>query len=175
SMHASRVCAIGPETARSLESHGIRPELVAGEYTAEGLAEALRGWDVSGLRVLVPRAKVARDALPALLAQRGAEVEILPVYETVCPPGTAAALQDLFEGEGADVITFTSSSTVYNFVRSLGDRRPDRAAAARVACIGPVTADTARQLGMKVDIIAREYTTRGLATAIAEAFGARSN
>lgn len=175
SLRSSRVCAIGPETARTLESHGIRPELVAGEYTAEGLADALRGWDLNGLRVLVPRAKVARDALPSLLAQRGARVEILPVYETVCPPGTGQALRRLFAGEGADVVTFTSSSTVYNFVRSLGEGLPPAAARALIACIGPVTADTARQLGLRVDIIAREYTTHGLATAIAEAFGAPSS
>ncbi|MGH7777651.1 MAG: uroporphyrinogen-III synthase [Candidatus Dormibacterales bacterium] len=172
SLHASRVCAIGPETARALENHGVRPELVAGEYTAEGLVEALRGWDVSGRRVLVPRAKVARDALPALLSRRGAEVEILPVYETVCPQGCSEALRRLFEGQGADVISFTSSSTVYNFARAVGDLAA-AAAHARVACIGPVTADTARQLGLRVDIVARDYTTRGLATAIAESYGAR--
>ena len=173
SLHTSRVCAIGPETARALESHGVRPELVAGEYTAEGLVDALRGWDVSGKRVLVPRAKVARDALPALLSQRGAEVELLPVYETVCPAGSAEALRRLFDGEGADVITFTSSSTVYNFMRAVGPELPALAARAKIACIGPVTADTARQLGLRVDIIARDYTTRGLATAIAEFFGAQ--
>jgi len=167
-----RVCAIGSETARSLADRGIQADLVAGEYSAEGLADALQGWDLEGARVLVPRAKVARDALPALLAQRGARVEILPVYETVCPPAAAEALRGLFAGRGVDVATFTSSSTVTNFVQAF----PAGEAAAvlngaRVACMGPVTADTARKLGLRVDIIAREYTTRGLALAIAEATG----
>ncbi len=172
SLQPCRVCAIGSETARSLEGHGIQADLVAGEYSAEGLADALKGWDLDGARVLVPRAKVARDALPALLAQKGAEVEILAVYETVCPAAAEAALRGLFAGRGVDVATFTSSSTVTNFVQAFA---AGEAAAvlngARVACMGPVTADTARKLGLKVDIIAREYTTRGLALAIAEATG----
>lgn len=169
-LHRSHVCAIGPETARCLQSHGLRPDLVAGEYTAEGLAEALQGWDLAGARVLIPRAEVARDALPQLLAKRGAEVEFLGVYRTLCPEGTSTALEKLLAGEWVDVITFTSSSTVTNFARSLPEDRLTAALeGARVACMGPVTADTARRLGMRVDIIAREYTTRGLAQAIVEA------
>jgi uroporphyrinogen III methyltransferase / synthase len=169
-LHRSKVCAIGPETARCLQSHGLQPDLVAGEYTAEGLAEALGGWDLGGARVLIPRAQVARDALPQLLAKRGAEVEFLGVYQTVCPDGTSEALEHLLAREWVDVITFTSSSTVTNFARSLPAERLKAALeGARIACIGPVTADTARRLGMRVDIIAREYTTRGLAQAIVEA------
>ena len=172
SLHASKICAIGPETSRSLEDHGVRPELVAGEYTAEGLAEALRGWPLEGVRVVVPRAKIARDALPALLAQRGAEVEILPVYETVPPAGLRDSLKSLLSGAGVDVVTFTSSSTVANFVQAFPDQgMKEFVERTRVACMGPVTAATARKLGLRVDIIAREYTTRGLAVAIAEAFG----
>jgi uroporphyrinogen III methyltransferase/synthase len=169
-LHASKLCAIGQETAESLEARGLRPELVTSEYTAEGLANALEGWEMEGLRVLVPRAEVARDALPSLLAQRGAEVEILPVYQAVCPPGTGAALMQLFSAEGADVITFTSSSTVANFVRAFpDDRLPAVLGDAEIACMGPVTADTARKLGLKVGIIAREYTIQGLVQAIVEA------
>ena len=167
---ASKVCAIGPETARALEGKGIRPELVAGEYTAEGLAQALEGWELKGVHVLVPRARMGRDALPALLAERGADVQLLPVYETACPEASAGALRGLFADAGVDAITFTSSSTVVNFVAAFPERRlPPLVARARVACMGPVTADTARKLGLAVDIIAREYTTRGLALAISEA------
>jgi uroporphyrinogen III methyltransferase/synthase len=167
---ASRVCAIGPETARALESKGIRAEVVAGEYTAEGLAQALEGWDLNGVHVLVPRARMGRDALPALLAERGADVQLLPVYETACPEASAGALRELFTERGVDAITFTSSSTVVNFVAAFPDRKlPPQVSRARVACMGPVTADTARKLGLAVDIIAREYTTRGLTLAIAEA------
>lgn len=169
-LHTSKLCAIGQETAESLERHGLRPELVTSEYTAEGLAKALEGWEMKGVRVLVPRAEVARDALPSLLANRGAEVEILPVYRSVCPPDAGPALMRLFNAEGVDVITFTSSSTVYNFVKAFPeDRLPAILGDAEVACMGPVTADTARKLGLNVAIVAREYTTHGLVQAIAEA------
>jgi uroporphyrinogen III methyltransferase/synthase len=167
--HGSKLCAIGQETAESLEAHGLRPELITSEYTAEGLAKALEGWEMKGMRVLVPRAEVARDALPSLLANRGAEVEILPVYRATCPSEAGDALMRLFNNEGADVITFTSSSTVANFVRAFPeDRLPAVLGEAEVACMGPVTADTARKLGLPVAIVAREYTTHGLVQAIAE-------
>ena len=189
-----RLCAIGPETARSLENHGLRPELVSGEYTAEGLAETLGNWDLTGARILVPRARQNRDGLPAILAKRGAEVDILPVYELAAPAGAQAALHKLLE-DPVDVVTFTSTARQAAEARRelLGERHPDHALAlntlallhqdrgdyptalgllerTRVACMGPVTADTARRLGMRVDIIAGEYTTRGLAQAVASHF-----
>ncbi|MHB8612158.1 MAG: bifunctional uroporphyrinogen-III C-methyltransferase/uroporphyrinogen-III synthase [Candidatus Dormibacteraceae bacterium] len=168
-LHRSKLCAIGQETAESLEGHGLRPELITAEYTAEGLAKALEGWEMDGMHVLVPRAEVARDALPSLLANRGAEVEILPVYRAICPAGAGGALLRLFDNEGVDVITFTSSSTVYNFVRAFPeDRLPAVLGDAEIACMGPVTADVARKLGLTVSIVAREYTTHGLVQAIAE-------
>ncbi len=173
-LHASKLCAIGQETSEMLENHGLRPELVTSEYTAEGLAKALEGWELDGLRVLVPRAEVARDALPSLLSMRGAEVEILPVYQAVCPVDTGPALLRLFGAEGVDVITFTSSSTVANFVRAFpDDKLPAVLGDAEVACMGPVTADTARKLGLRVDIVAREYTTHGLVQAIVESAARR--
>ena len=168
--HNSKLCAIGQETADAMANHGLHPELVTSEYTAEGLANALEGWEMKGMRVLVPRAEIARDALPSLLANRGAEVEILPVYRAMCPAATGPALLRLFDGEGVDVITFTSSSTVVNFVRAFPeDRLPAILGDAEVACMGPVTADTARKLGLDVAIVAREYTTHGLVQAISEA------
>jgi uroporphyrinogen III methyltransferase/synthase len=169
-LHNSKLCAIGQETADALVGHGLRPELVTSEYTADGLANALEGWEMEGMRVLVPRAEVARDALPSLLANRGAEVEILPVYRSVCPADAGPALLRLFDGEGVDVVTFTSSSTVVNFVRAFPE---DRFSAilgdAEIACMGPVTADVARKHGLEVSIVAREYTTHGLVQAISEA------
>ena len=165
-----RLCAIGPETARSLENHGLRPELVSGEYTAEGLAETLGNWDLTGARILVPRARQNRDGLPAILAKRGAEVDILPVYELAAPAGAQAALHKLLE-DPVDVVTFTSTATVVNFASAFSDEQLDSLLErTRVACMGPVTADTARRLGMRVDIIAGEYTTRGLAQAVASHF-----
>jgi len=168
-LHRSKLCAIGQETAESLEGHGLRPELITSEYTAEGLAKALEGWEMDGMQVLVPRAEIARDALPSLLANRGAQVEILPVYRAICPSGAGDALLRLFNNEGVDVITFTSSSTVVNFVRAFPeDRLPAVLGDAEVACMGPVTADVARKAGLTVSIVAREYTTHGLVQAIAE-------
>lgn len=96
-------------------------------------------------------------------------MEILPVYKAHCPADAGPALVRLFDAEGVDVITFTSSSTVYNFVRAFPeDRLPAILGDAEVACMGPVTADTARKLGLSVSIVAREYTTHGLVQAIAE-------
>jgi uroporphyrinogen III methyltransferase/synthase len=172
--HNSKLCAIGQETAESLVAHGLRPELVTSEYTAEGLANALEGWELDGLRVLVPRAEMSRDALPSLLANRGAKVDILPVYRAVCPTDAGPALLRLFDGEGVDVITFTASSTVNNFVKAFPeDRLPAILGDAEIACMGPVTADTARKLGLPVSIVAREYTTHGLVQAIGEAAARR--
>jgi uroporphyrinogen III methyltransferase / synthase len=169
-LHNSKLCAIGQETSDALVGHGLRPELMTSEYTAEGLANALAGWELNGLRVLVPRAEIARDALPSLLANRGAEVDILPVYRAVCPADAGPALLRLFDAEGVDVITFTSSSTVNNFVRAFPeDRLPAILGDAEVACMGPVTADSARKLGLDVSIVAREYTIHGLVQAVAEA------
>jgi uroporphyrinogen III methyltransferase/synthase len=173
-LHASKLCAIGQETSEMLQNHGLRPELVTSEYTAEGLAKALEGWEMEGMHVLVPRAEVARDALPSLLAMRGAKVEILPVYQSVCPAPAGAALLRLFGAEGVDLVTFTSSSTVANFVRAFPeDKLPAMLGDAEIACMGPVTADTARKLGLRVDIVAREYTTHGLVQAIVEAAARR--
>ena len=167
----SRLCAIGPETARALEAHGLRPELVSGEYTAEGLAETLGNLDLSNARILVPRARQNRDGLPAILAKRGAEVDILPVYELATPAGAGQALHELFETKSVDAVTFTSTATVVNFASSFSTEELDALLEhTRVACMGPVTADTARRLGMRVDIIASEFTTRGLAQAVASHF-----
>lgn len=173
SLRNSRLCAIGPETARTLEAHGLRPEWVSGEYTAEGLAETLGNWDLSNARILVPRARQNRDSLPAILAKRGAKVEILPVYDLACPAGAGAALNAIFAEEAVDVVTFTSTATVVNFAGSFSsDELGTLLERTQVACMGPVTADTARRLGMRVDIIAGEYTTRGLAQAVATHFNA---
>ncbi|MGH7866524.1 MAG: uroporphyrinogen-III synthase, partial [Candidatus Dormibacteraceae bacterium] len=169
-LHKTEICAIGVETSRCLEGFGIRSDLVAEEYTAEGLGRALEGRDLHGSRVLIPRAEIARDALPRLLSRRGANVEALSLYHTLCPSEAEKMLKDLLAGEWVDIVTFTSSSTVSNFINSLGPELLAMALArSRVACIGPVTAETAEELGVEVDIIAREYTAQGLAAAIVEA------
>jgi uroporphyrinogen-III synthase len=154
---AARLAAIGPETAAAIREAGYRPDLVPEQFVAESLAEALP----AATRVLVPRAAGARDALPDRLRQRGSTVDVLELYRAVAPPGLAAALNRVL-GD-LDVVTFTSSSTVRHFVEAVGHDLPPHV---RVACIGPITAATARDAGLPVAIIAEEYTTQGLVDAL---------
>jgi len=168
-----RVCAVGPSTAKALEDFGVLPDLVAREYTAEGLGAVLMGWDVAGQRILIPRVRVARDSLPALLTSRGATVEVLPLYETVCPAEAARLLEEAFTMGVVDLVTFTSSSSVTNFVRALTPVVPLeqlRRQRTQVACLGPVTAETARRLGLHVDIMPHEYTVPALVQAIVKTY-----
>jgi uroporphyrinogen III methyltransferase/synthase len=159
----ARLAAIGAETAARLAGFGCQAELVPSRFRAEELAEAFGGVGVRGSRVLLPRAAGARDVLPERLRAQGAEVKVLEIYRSVPPPNLTARLRQALRG-GVDVITFTSSSTVRHFVDALqGDRLP---ATVQVACIGPITADTARERDIRVDIIASEYTARGLLEAI---------
>ncbi len=154
------VAAIGPGTARELAARGIRADVVPERFVAEALAEALAGFEVEGRSVLVARAAEARDVLPEALRERGAEVDVLALYETVREqPGEEAVAA----AEGADYLTFTSSSTVRNLVEALGERFP---AGARVVSIGPVTSETARELGLRVDVEAERHDIDGLLTAL---------
>jgi uroporphyrinogen III methyltransferase/synthase len=125
---------------------------------AEAVAQALARHEPG--RVLIPRARIARDVLPAELRARGAEVDVVEVYRTDAPMHGAERLRELLPQ--TDVVTFTSSSTVTNFVRLAG-RVPDDV---KVACIGPITAQTAREQGLRVDVVAEEYTTEGLLRAL---------
>jgi len=156
-----KVAAIGPETAARAREAGMPPTLVPQRYIAEELADALSAAMSPGARILLARAAGARDVLPEQLRTRGAQVDVLETYRAVPPadvrPGLAACLPDV------DLVTFTSSSTVRHFVDAMPGPLPDQV---RVACIGPITAQTARELGLRVDIIAQEYTTRGLVDAI---------
>jgi hydroxymethylbilane synthase len=156
-----KVAAIGPETAARSRAAGIEPALVPERFIAEELAAALAAVMAPGARVLLARAAGARDVLPEQLRAHGARVDVLETYRAVAPPGLRARLAASLPG--VDMITFTSSSTVRHFVDALGGPIPDRL---RIACIGPITAQTARDLGLRVDIIAQEYTTRGLVEAI---------
>jgi uroporphyrinogen III methyltransferase/synthase len=156
------LCAIGPETARALEGSGLTADLVPDEYVAEAVAGALA--ERQPKRVLIPRARDARDVLPDMLRREGAEVDVVEVYRTVPPEGAAEYLGEVLPN--IDVATFTSSSTVLNFVH-LARVLPQ---GMKVACIGPITAQTARENGLAVDITAREYTAPGLTQALIEHF-----
>ena len=156
------IAAIGPGTAAALAGHGLRADLVPERSIAESLAAELISHGVAGKRVMIARAAEARDVLPQELAGAGANVELLTLYETVreeLDEAERAALQE------ADYVTFTSSSTVRNFVEALGGRDglPERA---RVVSIGPVTSATARELGIRVDVEAERHDIDGLVAAL---------
>jgi len=169
----TRVAAIGPATARALAERGVHVALLPEGYIAESLVDALAAdGDLRGARILVPRAEAARDALPEGLRALGAVVDVIPVYRTLPALEDGAALaRDILAGR-VDVITFTSSSTVHHFAQAVG---ADAARSGRFAAavIGPITAGTAREYGMRVEIEAAEFTAAGLVDALVRHFGAR--
>ncbi len=164
SFRAARVAAIGPATAASLKPRGIVPDLIARESVSESLADALRGSGVAGKRVLVPGAESRRDILPEALRAAGARVDEVAAYRTVAAEGSRERLAEIVAA-GIDVLTFTSSSAVRNFVALL-DGDLDALKGAEVACIGPITAATAREAGLNVGILARDSTAKGLVDAL---------
>jgi uroporphyrinogen III methyltransferase / synthase len=164
-----QVGAIGPATAAELARYGVRVDFVPSAYRAEGLLEALDGCDLYGKAFLIPRAKVARDLVPRALREGGARVEVVEAYQTALP-GLSADQLTLLLTPPPELVTFTSSSTATNFARLLRDRQPRSATALMAASIGPVTSETARQLGFEVVLEAQESTIAGLVSAIAEYF-----
>jgi len=168
-----RLAAIGPETAAQLERRLLRVDVLAGDYRAEGLLEALAVEDLRGRRVLLARAAGARVVLPEGMRARGAAVDEVVAYRAVPPAGAdVAGLRAALAAGAIDALTFTSSSTVRNFVELLGageTARLVRNGRPTVACIGPVTAETARELGLRVDVVPVRYTAAALADALAEA------
>jgi uroporphyrinogen III methyltransferase/synthase len=154
------VAAIGPGTRRALARHGIAADVVPGRFVAEALAAALAAVEVEGKRVLVARAAEARDVLPDALRARGAEVDVVALYETVREQPDAEAVA---AAQGADYVTFTSSSTVTNLTEALGDQFPK---GARIVSIGPVTSDSARAAGLEVDVEAEQHDVEGLVAAL---------
>ena len=154
------IAAIGPGTARALAEHGIAADVVPERFVAEALVESLAAVEVEGRRVLVARAAEARDVLPDALRERGAEVDVVALYETVREDPDPAAIE---AAQAADYVTFTSSSTVHNLLDALGDRFP---AGARVVSIGPITTEAARSAGLEVAIEAERHDVDGLLTAL---------
>ncbi len=159
-----RVAAIGPATKSALEQLHLKVDRMGAEFVAEGLLEALHGENLSGARILLPRAAVARDTLPEGLRERGAHVDVVTAYRTGTPANLAARARDLLAGQRRpEWITFTSSSTVQNLVGAAGGAA---LAGIRVASIGPVTSATARKLGIAVDVEAARFDEDGLVEAI---------
>lgn len=170
-LHGIRIGAIGPKTAASLAERGLRLDLVPPEYRAEAVIEAMGGEEVEGKRFLLPRAAKAREILPEKLEEMGGQVDVVPVYETIRPTERSEEVQSLLEKGEISCVTFTSSSTVENFAAMFpGEDLPALVVKAAIACIGPITAETARDHGLEVDIMPAEYTVEALATKIVEYF-----
>ena len=170
----SWICAIGPETARRLESYGWRPHLVPERFVAEGILETLSGKPLGGSRILIPRAAQARDVLPQELARAGADCEIIAVYQTRIPAEAARRAQSLFPAPparpGADAVLFTSSSTAQHLAAILGADYARRLAGAALGAIGPITAATLQELGLRAAFVAEEYTAKGLVKSVIDYF-----
>jgi len=154
------VAAIGPGTARALAAHGIAADVVPERFVAEALVEALADVEVEGKRVLVARAAEARDVLPDALRERGGEVDVVALYETVREAPDDAAVE---AAQRADYVTFTSSSTVRNLAEALGERFPT---AARIVSIGPITSATVREAGLEIAVEAERHDVDGLLAAL---------
>lgn len=164
----ARLGAIGPATAGALQEHGLKADLVPPKYVAEAILERIG--PVDGERVLLPRADIARPALAEGLKSAGAQVDEITTYRTGLGGADKAdeLRRKLAESE-IDVVTFTSSSTARNFVAAL-EPLPDLPPSLTVACIGPITAGTARDLGLPVTIVAEEYTIDGLVDSLIRHF-----
>jgi uroporphyrinogen III methyltransferase/synthase len=166
-LRRKKVCAIGPRTQRELEKMGLRVDFRPKEYRAEGVTEGLKARGIQGKKILLPRAREARMILPETLIEAGALVDDVEVYHTVKPARGKESLAAILK-KGIDVVVFTSSSTVRNFMEIL----PDKTAlnGVIVAVIGPITAETVRKYGLEPHIAPQEYTIPSLVQAIVKYF-----
>lgn len=168
-----RLCTIGPATAAALENRGLRVDLVPETYLSEGVVAAFERFSISGRKILLPRAEKARDVIPEGLSRRGASVDVVTAYRTVNSGRKASELKALIAKDQVDVLTFTSPSTVTNFLEIMGTDFLPLPAGIRVACIGPVTASAAEKAGLPVDILQETYTVPGLVESLKIFFGKR--
>ncbi len=178
-MRRLKIAAIGPATRQAIEQHGAKVNVVPREYVAESVVASLRR-KIKGKRVLLARARVARDVIPRELRNLGAQVDVVEAYETVVPQSSRQRLRVALASQQRrpDWITFTSSSTVRNFVALLDQSRgrvgrvhtnsslKRHLNGVKLASIGPVTSSTLRAFGLPVDVEAAEYTIPGLIKAI---------
>jgi uroporphyrinogen III methyltransferase/synthase len=164
-----RIGAIGPKTAERWHELGIRLDLMPDEYRAEAIVEDFKGWKMRRARILLPRATQAREVLPDELKKLGAHVDVVSAYQTVKPEHDTEKVGKMLEEGTINMVTFTSSSTVHNFVDMFSadsEKLAEWMKAVAVACIGPITAQTAQKKGFKVDLIPPKYTVDALAESI---------
>jgi uroporphyrinogen III methyltransferase/synthase len=174
-IHKAKIAAIGPPTAERLKKYGIIADIIPVEFRAEGIMDTLTPHLKPGMNILIPRALEAREILPLQLKELGLNVDIAVAYQTIT--GGDSVENDLalsLRAGEIDLVTFTSSSTVTNLLNILGNEAASLLAGVKVACIGPVTAETCLKHGLKIDIIAQEYTINGLVEAIEAYFEKKS-
>jgi uroporphyrinogen-III synthase len=164
-----RIAAIGPATKKAIEQRRVKVDVVPREYVAESVVRSLQR-RVRRKRVLLVRAKVARDVIPRELRKAGAHVDVVEAYETVVPRTSRTRLRSTLANRALrpNVITFTSSSTVRNFTALAGPSAGKHLDGIRLASIGPITSSTLRELGLRVNISAKQFTIPGLVEAIVE-------
>ena len=162
-----RIAVIGPATAKRLFDFGLRSDIIPQSYKAESIVKAFVKEDIKGKKILLPRAREARPILPAELTKMGAVVDEVTAYRTKEVRDNAGLLIKQLEEKTIDLITFTSSSTVKNFHALLPPEKLETLMhGVAIACIGPITAATAKEIGIDVHIIAESYTIPGLCKAI---------
>jgi len=172
-LKGARVYAIGPQTAARVRELGIPVDVVPEDFVAESLIESLAAeGELAGRRFLLPRARVAREVLPEALRAQGARVDVAPCYQTVTTGLDTGPLKKRLEENSIDAITFTSSSTVTNFLELAGPEIRPLLERVQIACIGPVTAETARAAGLNPTILPEAYTVAGLVDALEKHFSA---
>lgn len=168
SLAGLRVCCIGPRTREEAARWGVGADLVPQDFQAEGILAAMDRLGVKGQRILIPRAKVAREILPDQLEAMGAMVRVVQAYQAIPPAVEIAPIRDRLRNREIHYLTFTSSSTVRNFCQ-LFDNRQELQELTRditVAVIGPITAQTVHEEGLSVDVVALENTVPALVDAI---------
>ena len=196
-----KICAIGPKTAASINSLGIKVDAIPEKYIAEGVIEEMQKYGIKGKKILLPRASVARDILPEELKKMGAEIDVVDTYKTVKPVEKANEIKNMLKNGEIDVITFTSSSTVQNFMsyfnlpppllpfgsqgrlqegtkgRSNFNRGDDREILKDIiiASIGPITAKTVEEFGLNNAIVSDEHTIERFTEKIIEYFTSPSS
>ena len=167
-----KLCAIGPRTQAELEQFGLIVDCIPKEYRAEAIVEDLNDKIASGERVLIPRAETARKLLPQSLSEKGVIVDEVSAYRTNQGKGNVQRVIELLQSKRAHAVTFTSSSTVTNFVNMLNaDNLSEFLQDVVIASIGPITSQTAHECGIQVDVEAKKYTIDGLLAALLEYFG----
>lgn len=169
----ARICAIGPQTREALEEMGLVVDFIPEKYRTEEILEGLKEKLVIGQRVLLPKAELARPLLAQGLLAFGIQVDEVTAYRTVQDDQDSTILLEKIRQGQIQAVTFTSSSTVKNFAALFPTGEPFIPENIVVACIGPVTADTALTLGLRVDVVAREYTIEGLVQALVEHFASK--